>query len=204
VWDGTVGLARIRESNARNFELLIEAAMQDPSLDIPTLIEQRNLWVAVDTQGRNRLADTPFLQLNIQFGNVPYWRLLAHQPPSKVPVPPGCRSLWPHVRQYLMAETLICAWHTAQDNPIAAQIFYGMAREVVAIIAAMPIQRILEIATHHDRALELRWADQLGIWKGFLDHHASSQEQKLALAKTQATTRLISELLEADWPWKKK
>lgn len=81
-------------------------------------------------------------------------------------------------------EALLCAWHLVQINPRAARGLLGMSIPVADVFARFSTRHLLQVATRHPEAVQLRAAGTPGFWRALLCAAGSKEKKDLAYVQT--------------------
>src|ERR1044071_750735 len=112
-WKGTRSLDLAHELNSRCIDLLCRSAAS-PSIDrLPEMLRaNRNLWCQLNGEARWRLADFPFVIVDVRFADDDWWR--GRRMISDDADGPAADELLRESHQSLLLETLMFAWQVAR------------------------------------------------------------------------------------------
>lgn len=167
-WLDNHTLKSLHDINARCIDLLTKTASNSQAnfrekTDFTDFF--RNALLALNSLEKQRIAQTPFLLVSLEFHNYQWWL----EPFSRVRKrerPSGWLTTFSRTTAVKFARaTLMLAWHTGQINRDSAQIFLGIHPAVSEIIAKLSPHEIDHIAERYFHHLTPRWVDRLSIWK---------------------------------------
>lgn len=172
-WTGAEALDLVHELNEHCLEMLEKLAERpaeeirvDSAFQIVKL--HRDLWSRLDHMARRRAAGCPFLLVDVNFQNEPWWRS-AQDGRSEPDGGAVTASFFPaKVARELMGETLMLAWLTARSDRRTATLLLGLAPAVADIIASLRPREIRRIIARHSGQLRPRWEASPQFWQRLL------------------------------------
>jgi hypothetical protein len=193
-WKGQESLILVHRLNQRALLAVAELAQSTQPSEVPTLINDRALWAALDPQAIQRLTRLPFVLLDAHFSSEHTWRTITY-PPAPTSTPPLAQPWLPPTANALMTELLIFAWHAVRADRRLPRLLLGMAPAVMESIAALMPEHLTSLATLCSGNLRLRWQDHSDLWRHALLTAQSGDAS--ALAEVHLHTQLLycSELM---------
>jgi hypothetical protein len=163
--------------NERLIETMVDYARRPepppPSYSIVTPL--RATLRFLDAHSRRRLADLPFLLVDLKFGDEYTWTRLLRTPaaPRSTPrSPPGRRSA-ADVRALALARGVtVFAWHIVQGQPEDAAIHLGVTEPVAALLRGADLLDLDRAAIRVADQCGPRWSDRPAAWQYLLKHAA--------------------------------
>jgi hypothetical protein len=193
-WKGQQSLDLVYQLNERCIELLSEAAASAALTGPPILADNRELWMGLTSDERQRAARMPFVMLDVRFKNTAWWMQIA-QGRTHEPAAESCTGgLSPEASEPLTQEIVMFAWQTARWDETVAELSFGMSSAVARVIATLTPQKIRAIALREHAATRVRWDDDSQLWRELLSAAKANHEEKLASLHLQAKLLLCSEL----------
>lgn len=195
-WVAASALELVGEVNGRLLEMLTRLAGPERPRSAPQIVgTHRELWRRLDAAARERAAQFPILLADIRFQDEDWWRR-AKSPQSGHGHGATSRIYFPaKPAGELTRETLMLAWHVARLDRRAATLLLGMSPAVAAMIAALGLQELGQIAARHSRQLRPRWEDVPAFWRSLLVAARSDDRESLYELHLHGFQLLGSELL---------
>jgi hypothetical protein len=140
-------------------------------------------WRALGEAARARLAQCPFLLVDVGFSRPRLWSGLAGTGVHEAPPPLQAGS--PHclLPTPLLRRVLLYAWHLARANPSGARIALGMSDVCLRVVAASRFADLEALAERRPAWIRVRWADRPEIWRAWLS--AAAQESTADFERLQ-------------------
>jgi hypothetical protein len=167
-WKGKASLDLVYQSNERCLKLLRDVAMTSSPTELASIARHRELWRGLDANVIERVAQFPFLILDMHFTNETWWRNVVEVGDRAAAGALNANNLPVEVAEPLTQETLIFAWHSVKWDRRVARLSLGMSSAVADIIAALSPQQIADIAGHYSSELHLRWQGSAYFWTQLL------------------------------------
>ena len=194
-WRGTPSIRLAHQLNERCIDLFCELAIDSsPDVPWPLVSSNRDLWVRLDAAARKRLAEFPFVIVDVRFKDETWWRSLGQEPPA-APRDHAISSAIPQRYDYLALETLMFAWHLAREDRQVARMVFAMAPAVVECVAALTMQQVRALGFHGARFLRIRWDDKPRFWRELLISACDEDEAALTALHRDAKLLFCGELL---------
>lgn len=202
-WKGAQSIGTVHRFNERCLDLLCAVAPSStPEKSPPVITENRELWIALDIEGRRRIAKMPFVILDAHFKSDDWWRRLARsvadpsrgESAAEIVESRSAGGLPPDASKILMHEAMMFAWQLVGSDRTTAIMSFGMIAAVAKIIAGLTPKEILEIATQEHSAITIRWADDVHFWRDLLAAATEGDDDRLATLYLHAKLLLCSDL----------
>ena len=188
-WKGTPSIRLAHRLNERCIDLFCELAIDSsPDVPWPPVLPNRDLWVRLDAAARKRLAEFPFVIVDVRFKDETWWRSLGQEALAP-PWDDLISDATPQRYDYLALETLMFAWHVAREDRQVAQMLLAMAPAVAECVAALTMQQVRALGLHGARFLRIRWDDKPQFWRELLI--SALDEDEAALAELQRDAKLL-------------
>lgn len=196
-WKGIQSLNLVHQINERCIGLLCDVAVADARpTALPIIAQNRDLWVHLGLEARQKTARIPFVIVDAQFKNEEWWRRAAESDARESEAEESLNGLPREASEHLMHELTIFAWQTARWDRTVAQMSLGMSPPVVELIAALTPQQVRAIATRDSQGMRVRWADDPRFWRDLLVAAKAGNDEKLAEIHLHAKLLLCSELAQ--------
>lgn len=196
-WNGIQSLSLVHQLNERCIGLLCDLAVADArDATLPIIAHNRDLWIHLELEARQKAARIPFVIVDAQFKNEEWWRRAAESHAHESGAEEPLNGLPREASEHLMHELTIFAWQTARWDRTVAQISFGMSASVVDLIAALTPQQVRAIATQESQSMRVRWADDPRFWQDLLMAAKAGDDEKLAEIHLHAKLLLCGELAQ--------
>jgi hypothetical protein len=198
-WKGTRSLELAHELNSRCVDLLCHSATR-PHIDgLPVMLRaNRNLWCQLNAEARWRLADFPFVIVDVRFRDDDWWRARGKIQDDAVAECFAADESLRESRQSLLLETLMFAWQVAREDSRVAQILFAMTPTVARVISALAMQDIRNLAINQSNCLRVRWDSDAQIWRDLLVAVATDDEAALHEVRLHAKLLFCGDLIAWD------
>ncbi len=159
----------------------------------------RNLWCQLNTEARWRLADFPFVIVDVRFRDDDWWRRRGTiQDDVIAECPAAADEPLRELRQSLLLETLMFAWQVAREDSRVAQILFAMTQTVARAISSLAMQHIRTLAIHQSNSLRVRWDSDAQIWRDLLVAVATDNQAALDEVRLHAKLLFCGDLIAWD------
>jgi len=185
----------LAELNEQCLELLAaQAAAMRPGVGHPMLRELKPLWAALNADARRRVADCPYLLVDVGFADARRWawasgrgvqdREATYTPTFfTVPQTVGVTRI-----------VLTYAWLLARSQVSAARLLLGMPPQCAGLLATCSLRQITEIAESHPQWLQPRWPGRVRVWRDLLSSAMQSDSRTLDRLRLHGLRLLASEV----------
>jgi hypothetical protein len=166
-WAGASSIGLAQQLNAEFIDLLCELSLE-PAADNPfeLVTIHRDLWNRLDLMSRKHLSYFPFVIVDLRFGDVAWWRMLAESCGARAPTRSAAApATW---IEGLVLETLMFAWQVAREDRDAALMLFAMPRSVADCIAGLSMQQVRTLVSDCTSALRIRWENDRKFWRELL------------------------------------
>lgn len=196
-WKGIQSLGLVYQLNERCIGLLCEVAAADARhATLPIVTENRELWVHLELEARQRAARMPFMIVDAQFKSEAWWQRVAESRAADTEAEESFNGFPHEASEHLMHETIIFAWQTARWDRTVAQMSLGMSPPVAELIAALTPRQIRAIAARESQGIRVRWADDSRFWRDLLVAAKAQDDERLAELHLHAKLLLCGELAQ--------
>lgn len=198
-WKGARSLELAHELNSRCIDLICHYAAR-PLLDgQPVMLRaNRNLWCQLNAEARWRLADFPFVIVDVRFRDDDWWRARGKIQDALIAELAQVDEALREARQSLLLETLMFAWQAAREDNRVAQIVFAMSQTVARVISSLAMQDIRTLAASQSSSLRVRWDNDARIWRDLLVAVATDNEPALEEVRLQAKLLFCGDLIAWD------
>lgn len=200
-WRGAPSIRLAHQLNEQCIDLFCELAI-DSSPEIPwsLVTANRDLWIRLDASARKRLAQFPFVIVDVCFKDEAWWRTVAQAQPAapRTHTAPGTMPSTRH--DHLVLETLMFAWQAAREDRYIAQMVFAMTPQVADRIAALTMQQVRTIAVEGSRYLRIRWDNEPQFWRELLICAREGDEAALTELRRDAKLLFCGELIQVNSP----
>lgn len=199
-WKGARSLHLAHELNSRCIDLLCNSAASSSSAEnLPAMLRaNRNLWCQLNAEARWRLADFPFVIVDVRFRDDDWWRSREELQHDVVAEPLVATEFLRVPRQSLLLETLMFAWQVAREDSRVAQILFAMTQTVARVISTLAMQDIRTLAIDQPDSLRVRWDGDARLWRDLLIAVATDNEAALQEVRLHATLLFCGDLVAWD------
>jgi hypothetical protein len=188
-------LAALHEVNHLCLEMLAEMSGRSADAQVPISREVRALLSSSSADMRQRAARRFFLLTDLRFRDSHWWRrVLACAGEMKRPVT-GRTFFPPRSATTLARSTLVLAWNMTNGNPPAAEVIFGMTREVVEMIGTAHLSDLDRVAEQQRRSIQPRWHDRPALWRSLLEAAQSGSATAMHSVDLHAMQLLSGDLL---------
>lgn len=182
------------EVNARCLAMLAHDAPPAAGSADP-VAQLRELSASVDAETRRRLAQVPYLLVDMRFRDERWW-LAAREAPRARPAARG--DLFPRVAAVRLARAvLMLVWNGLHSNPAAACVLYGISTPVARVILQLTLDDLDEIARKHFRQVTPRWEDRAEVWEDLVYAAQMEKSDLMRVCNLHALRLLTGEFLDA-------
>ena len=198
-WKGARSLELAHELNSRCIDLLCHSAAR-PFVDgLPVMLRaNRNLWCQLNAEARWRLADFPFVIVDVRFRDDAWWHARGKIQDDVIAERPAADESLREPRQSLLLETLMFAWQVAREDSRVAQILFAMTQTVARAISSLAMQDIRTLAINQSNSLRVRWDSDAQIWRDLLVAVATDDEAALDEVRLHAELLFCGDLIAWD------
>lgn len=158
----------------------------------------RNLWCQLTPEARWRLADFPFVIVDVRFRDDNWWHVRGEVRDGVISQRSASDESLAGPRQSLLLETLMFAWQVAREDSGVAQILFAMTQTVARVISSLPMQEIRTLAHDQSSFLRVRWDNDAQIWRDLLVAVATNNEAALAEVRLHAKLLFCGDLIAWD------
>ena len=180
-------------------ERCLEVVSRTDSVDLPhdrSPSAGTSRWRSLSPPGRRRLAQLPFLIVDIHFMDHGWWERA-----SAVVVRAAELTQRHAVRDAtlgaLTQEAMLLAWHAVQLDRVAATWKIGMSRGVAGVIWQLSAQDVLRVAARFPGEAEPRWSNAVDLWHHMLVTAEEGNHDTIQDARREAMLRLSGEMVMA-------
>jgi hypothetical protein len=196
-WKGAHSISLAHQLNEQCIELLCELAIPSPAQVLPPFITlNRDLWCALDVAARARLAEIPFVIVDIRFRDDGWWQSRGGQQLEVSTDSSVSNGIPPKRCEHLLLETLMFAWQVAREDRYVAQIVFAMTPSVARRIAAQTMQQVRTIAAESTSFLRIRWNDDSQFWRELLIAAREANAEALGALRHHAKLLFCGEFLD--------
>lgn len=181
----------------------------------PMLLALRTAWSATSSVPAQRLAQCPYLLVDMRFSDAARWRAalgsadvprdnapaLTRRPPARSEErdPPESATAWFGPKAPRLAWlALVFAWHLARSQRLSARIALGMSDDTARAIAGLSVhelERSLEVVSGW---LQPRWSARVGVWRHLLEASSGDDDTRLRRAQLRGLQLLAAEIRDGD------
>lgn len=195
-WTGARSIGLAHQLNEQVIECCCELSLDVESCNqIPLVASHRDLWRSLESVARKRLAQFPFVIVDLRFGDVAWWGMAAgngaHPRNHSNRIAPAAR--WDE----LALETLMFGWQVAREDRIVASMLFAMPPPVVDCIAALTMGQVRALAVESTKHLRLRWDQHPRMWRELLNASREQDEAELEITRRMAKLYFCGELIHA-------
>lgn len=155
----------------------------------------RNLWCQLNTDARWRLAEFPFVIVDVRFRDDEWWRALGKTQDDMIAQRFAAEDSLREPRESLLLETLMFAWQVAREDSRVAQILFAMTQTVARVVSSLPMQSIRTLASSQANFLRIRWDNDAQIWRDLLVAVATDDEAALTDVRLQTKLLFCGDLI---------
>jgi hypothetical protein len=153
-------------------------------------------WRGLAPEGRRRMADCPFLLLDLGLAQPRLWaeggcQLTAGLEGVAEPIAVE-RRLDPG----LLHRALLYAWHLTRTHRQAARLALGMGGVVADALAARRLASLEQLAALQPSWIRPRWSDRPLLWQGWLSAAAFDRGSELERLRLWGLQKLAAEVLQ--------
>jgi hypothetical protein len=197
-WKGVQAFGPVCQLNERCIELLCNVAASESSESaLRIVIEHRAHWLSLGLDARQRLARMPFVMVDAQFKNEPWWGQVAQSKAHAIEATePMSNGLPREASEHLMHETMMFAWQMVRWDRTVALLSFSMLPSVAEIIAGLSPQQLRALSSQDCHAVRIRWDDDLQLWRDLLLAAQAGNLEKLGELHLHAKLLLCSELVQ--------
>lgn len=191
-------LSGVFEVNERCLELLVNAARQEPRGSFALVQELRGILKDADPSTRRRAACRSFLLVDMEFGNIEWWRGVGSHLSEPARLPYWRRSFPRASGTQLARATLLLAWNSLRSgrDPATARLLLGMSPEVGELVASLKFDQIDRISQKRFRFVRPRWDDRPAVWRRLLLAAQSGDSSLMGAFNLHGLQLLSGELME--------
>jgi hypothetical protein len=198
-WIGASSIPLAYQLNEQCLELVCDLAKNPSAEELPLFIlENRDLWRLLEPEARKRLAEFPFVILDLHFRDAELWRLASVGHP--MPLADNSKNarysiLLSKPLEDLALETLLFARQVARENASVAKVIFAMTASVVRLIALFTVSQIRATAIGNAHQLRVRWDGDPEFWSKLLAACRSGDQQDLEAIRRHAKLRFSGEFV---------
>jgi hypothetical protein len=153
-------------------------------------------WGGLAPEARRRVADCPFLLLDLGLARPGVWGAGGCQM-STVLEGVGEAVAPPPLAAGLLHRALLYAWHLARANRPAARVTLGMGAAAAEALASCRLGLLERLALQQPHWIRPRWADRPQLWQGWLAAAAHERQPELERLRLWGLQMLAAEVLQA-------
>jgi hypothetical protein len=117
----------------------------------------------LEASARRRLADLPFLLVDLQLGDERTWETLLRSPPASPTR--NRRAPGEDARSFALARGVtVVAWHLVQMQPEHASLYLGISSRVAEMLRGANLLDLDSAASRVTGLLRPRWCDRPSVW----------------------------------------
>jgi hypothetical protein len=151
--------------NERLLETMVDYARRSepppPGYSIVEPLRQRLRWL--DASARRRLAELPFLLIDVQLTDAFLWQQLLQKTPDKNKQ--KSRNLANSPQSVAIARgATVMAWHFVHAYPEDAQLHLGASERVVELLRGADPMDLENAAVQVSQTCRPRWSDRPSVW----------------------------------------
>jgi hypothetical protein len=164
-WRRMPGLTPMSRLNEVMIETMVSLARRTeaPPMPFAIITPLRGIFRQIDASSRRRLAELPFLLIDLNFGDDEHWeRLLQSRTISSGKE--GRRPTRRVISISLARSVIVLAWHVAQSQPERALVHFGLSEKTVHLFNTVDLLHLDRAATHACQFARPRWADRPSAW----------------------------------------
>lgn len=194
-WMGARSIGMAHQLNDQVIECCCELSSDVASSNlIPPVTAHRDLWRGLDPESRKRLAQFPFVIVDLRFGDLAWWRVAIGNStnPRNRPISATPAARW----DWLALETLMFGWQVAREDRIVASTLFAMPLAVADCIAALTMQQVRTLAVESAQYLRLRWDNHPYLWRELLNASRERDETQLEAIRRLAKLYFCGELIQ--------
>jgi hypothetical protein len=203
-WTGAPSIPLAHQLNGQCVELICELANNLSAQELPPFIlENRDLWRLLEPEARKRVAEFPFVIIDLRFKEAEPWQQANDE---HLMTPAGVANTAPHsgfppkLFEDLALETLLFARQAAREDVNVAKAMFAMTSPVVRLIASLTVSQVRAIALSNASQLRVRWDSHPEFWRDLLIACRSGDEQALAAIRRQGKLLFCGELIPKTTP----
>jgi hypothetical protein len=184
----------LQEVNEHCITLLAAAARAPRPGVFPLALELGDLLRASTPEVSARAARTPFLLVDLEFANDPWWHAVQNPQTRETP-PPAWRGGFPRTAAIpLTRATLTLAWHVLRTHP-QARCLLGMSPPVAEVVVSLSLADLERIAARRFRHVRPRWEDRPGLWRQLLQSSHAPDIRRIRDFSLRGLQLIAGELL---------
>jgi hypothetical protein len=191
-WLPADALVSLAELNEACLALLAEQAEARGASACPLLRTVRELWGALDGDGRRRAAQVPYLLMDAGFAEPLRWRT---SPGPQVGDRPAVYPTFftvPAARE-VARWIFTYAWQLARTEGPSARLLLGLQTPTALLIRQYSARQIQSLGESHPEWLRPRWAARLTFWRELLLTAADGDTPALARARRRGLPLLAAD-----------
>ncbi len=196
-WTGAAFIALVHGLNEQCVELVCDLAASSSIENLPRFISQnRDLWRLLEGDARKRVADFPFVIVDLRFQDGESWqRALEGHLMSPVDTPHY--AIPPKIFEDLLLETLLFARQAAREEISVAKAMFAMIPPVAAVTASLTLRQVRAIAVGNSHLLRVRWDSHPDFWHDLLIACRGRDEEAMAALRRQGKLLFCGKLIES-------
>jgi hypothetical protein len=173
-------LELVHEFNELFIEQVADVARKSDEHTLPEMVRMhRDLWVRLDGPARQRASQCPFLLVDLQFGDIQWWRRAQSDPAWHGGPPSSVRLFGRKPAVELTRDALLVACYSARLDTRLATTFFAMSPGVARVIAQLGLRHVRRIPDHCHQHLHPRWQHLSSFWGRLLG--AAIRDEREAL-----------------------
>lgn len=191
-------LARIHDLNLDYLDLLAsEYATPGVAAQLQHLpASVRTALAELVASARRALAAAPLTLYSLGFEDEGFWRAACEIEAATLDARyASSGAAW--LQGPFCEAALLCAWHIASFQPLAARMLYAMPEASAQRLAATPVWRIKRIAGDYPALLAPRWPTNPSFWPGLARFAAAGDAPRLRAVQLLGHQLIAAELEHA-------
>jgi hypothetical protein len=185
-WIGAPSIPLAHQLNGQCVDLVCELANDLSAQELPRFILQnRDLWRLLEPEARKRVAEFPFVIVDLHFKDSDPWQLASdgHQMAAYESM---LYSDFPaKLFEDLALETLLFARQVAREDANVAIAMFAMTSAVVRMIASLTVSKVKAIARRNASHLRVRWDRHPDFWRDLLTACRAGDERAIEAIRRQ-------------------
>jgi hypothetical protein len=195
-WTGAPSITLAHQLNEQCVGLVCELAATSLSPELPPFImRNRDLWRLIEIDARKRVADFPFVIVDLRFKDVESWQRAGEGQLMGLPDSSHYNAVPPKLFEDLLLETLLFARQAAREDTSVAKAMFGMTSLVASLIASLTLPQVRAIAMGNSQHLRVRWDNDPYFWGDLLVACRSADERVLAAVRRQGKLLFCGEIV---------
>ena len=154
-------------------------------------------WRGLAPEARSRVADCPFLLLDLGLARPGFWGASGCQLSSALEGVGEPAVAPPRLEPGLLHRALLYAWHLTRASRQAARVTLGMGAAAAEALAACRLGALEQLAAQQPAWIRPRWADRPVLWQGWLAAAAHDRQPELERLRLWGLQMLAAEVLQA-------